>query len=219
MKSTLTDHSHLTGFHPTPPPTRSRSHLTNRPAAQGKSVSPALGRVSSVVVFRFRVYEMACRLALARPCRRRDPRRTPESPAAPQQERPSSHLPPRHPRTPDSLPLHPSSPAEKPHPPSHPKTLINYSKILSPFMKQRTYPRLAAHKLSTNGHPPLIQPAASVLQKGRDKRCFRKAKPNPKMPGAELQRVGYVRRSPPRTKGFIAAVACTIYGVAASNSF
>ena len=38
-----------------------RSHLINRPAAQGKSVSPALGRVSSVVVFRFRVYEMACR--------------------------------------------------------------------------------------------------------------------------------------------------------------
>ena len=37
-----------------------RSHLINRPAAQGKSVSPALGRVSSVVVFRFRVYEMAC---------------------------------------------------------------------------------------------------------------------------------------------------------------
>ena len=33
-----------------------------------------------------------------------------------------------------------------------PKTLINYSKILSPFMKQRTYPRQAAHKPSTNGH-------------------------------------------------------------------
>ena len=42
----------------------SRSHLINRPAAQGKSVSPALGRVSSVVVFRFRVYEMASRLRL-----------------------------------------------------------------------------------------------------------------------------------------------------------
>ena len=40
-----------------------RSHLINRPAAQGKSVSPALGRVSSVVVFRFRGYEMACSLS------------------------------------------------------------------------------------------------------------------------------------------------------------
>ena len=35
-----------------------------------------------------------------------------------------------------------------------PKTLINYSKILSPFVKQRTYPRRTAPELSTNGHPP-----------------------------------------------------------------
>ena len=53
--------------------------------------------------------------------------------------------------------------------PAIPKTLINYSKILSPFMKQRTYPCQAAQKPSTNGHSHAgtdrknIEPASPVF--------------------------------------------------------
>ena len=154
MNPTLADLSYLTGLHPGLQPcplhwlwpnhlatgtlaVRPRSHLINRPAAQGNGVSPALGRVSSVVVFRFRVYEMACTPRrprgtnnLPRPCRRltRQCRIRCAS---------IGHLY-----------------RQNPIVPATPQILINYPKILSLFVKQRTYPRHAAHKPSTNGHPP-----------------------------------------------------------------
>ena len=49
--------------------------------------------------------------------------------------------------------------------PAIPKTLINYSKILSLFVKQRTYPHQTAQTLSTNGHPTPVWFSGSGTEK------------------------------------------------------